>query len=100
MEGTFVKFGGWAITVTSEPAGEFLLRFDSNERTIRHFHLARIDRPDVVSVHPHAQQGCGFELAFPVETLFALQKDWTPNASCSDFEGSQVPPFRSFKAGP
>jgi hypothetical protein len=74
MEGTFVKFQGWAITETGDPAGEFLLRFDSNERTKQDFHLARIDRPDVVSVHPHAQQGCGFELAFPVHTLFALQK--------------------------
>lgn len=74
LEGTFVKCRGWAITETGHPAKEFLLEIDHHEIASEDCQLTRIERPDVVSAHPQAQPACGFEFAFPVSTLFPLQK--------------------------
>jgi len=99
VEGTFVKFQGWAITETGDPAGEFMLTFDRHEMTRQDFHLARIDRPDVVSVHPHAQHGCGFELAFPVRTLFALQKELDAERVVFGFRAESSATFSIIQGG-
>ncbi len=74
LEEAFVKVQGWAVTKTGRAAEEFLLEIDHHEITKQECHLRRIDRPDVVAVYPDAPQACGFELAFPVGTLFALQE--------------------------
>jgi len=74
LEGTFVKCRGWAISETGHPAEEFLLEIDHHTIAREDCHLTRIDRPDVVSLHPHARQTCGFEIAFPVSNFFPLQK--------------------------
>jgi Domain of unknown function (DUF4214) len=75
LQGEVIKLRGWAIAENGDPAAEFLLRFAGHEITKPEMHLTRINRPDVVSVHPYARPDCGFELVFSVRTLFALQKE-------------------------